>query len=82
MARQKDDPDRRGMGAESDAISEQFVPSELYKAQQRVMAETLVAAGLSPVQISKMLSVPLDLPSEEDAATRDIEPNEDLKPGT
>jgi hypothetical protein len=34
------------MGAQSDFISEQFVPSERHKAQQRAMAETLSAAGL------------------------------------
>jgi hypothetical protein len=38
-------PDRRGMGARSDFISEQFVPSERYKEQQRVMAETIAAAS-------------------------------------
>jgi hypothetical protein len=55
-------PDRRGMGAESDVIAEQFVPSEHYKAQQRAMAQTLNAAGLSPEQIANMLSVPGDDP--------------------
>ncbi len=43
MGKQRGYPDRRAMGAESDAISEQFVRNERYKAQQRVMAETLVA---------------------------------------
>jgi hypothetical protein len=33
--KQRGYPDRRGMGAESDSISEEFVPSERYKAQQR-----------------------------------------------
>jgi hypothetical protein len=32
------------MGAQSDFISEPFVPSERYKAQQRGMAETIAAA--------------------------------------
>jgi hypothetical protein len=32
------------MGAQSDFISEQFVPSEHCKAQQRLMAETIAAA--------------------------------------
>ena len=36
------------MGAQSDFISEQFVPNERYKAQQKAMAETLSAAGLNP----------------------------------
>lgn len=35
------------MGAQSDFISEQFVPSERHKAQQRAMAETLIAVGLN-----------------------------------
>jgi len=35
------------MGAQSDFISEQFVPSERHKAQQRAMAETLSAAALN-----------------------------------
>jgi hypothetical protein len=33
------------MGAQSDFISEQFAPSERYKAQQRLMAETIAAAS-------------------------------------
>jgi hypothetical protein len=48
MAKQKGYPDRRGMGAESDFISEQFVPSEQYKEQLRAMAQTLAAVGLNP----------------------------------
>ena len=59
-------PDRRGFWAESDVIVEQFVPSERYKAQQRVMAQTLLAAGLDPEQIAKMFFVPVDLPSDEE----------------
>lgn len=33
------------MGAQSDFISEQFVPSERYKEQRRAMAEAIAAAG-------------------------------------
>jgi hypothetical protein len=73
MAKQRGYPDRRGMGAESDAISEQFVPNERYKAQQRVMAETLSAAGLSPERIAKMLFVPIDLPPDEEATDAKLE---------
>jgi hypothetical protein len=47
-------PDRRGMGAESDFISEQFVPSEHYKTQQRAMAQTLIAAGLNPREFDSL----------------------------
>ena len=65
MARQRGDPDRRGMGAESDFIAEVFVPSEHYKAQQMAMAQTLVAAGLNPEQVASMFLVPVDLLSGE-----------------
>jgi hypothetical protein len=60
-------PDRRGFWAESDVIAEQFVPSERYKAQQRVMAQTLLAAGLDPEQIANMFFVPVDLPSDDES---------------
>ncbi len=42
------------MGAQSDFISEQFVPSERHKAQQRTMAETLSAAGLNPGEFDSL----------------------------
>jgi hypothetical protein len=59
-------PDRRGMGAQSDFIGEQFVPSEQYKAQQMEMVERLVAAGLNPEQLAKMFFLPADrLPGEK-----------------
>ena len=61
MAKQRGYPDRRGMGAESDAISEQFVPNERYQAHQKAIAETLAAAGLPPEKIADMLFVPIDL---------------------
>jgi hypothetical protein len=62
---QRGRPDRRGLWAESDTIAEQFVPSERYKAQQRMIAQTLTAAGLSPEQIERMLFVPLVSPPRE-----------------
>jgi hypothetical protein len=65
MAKQRGYPDQRGLWADSDTIAEQFVPSERYKAQQRAMAQTLIAAGLSPEQVATMLFVPVDLPSGE-----------------
>jgi hypothetical protein len=65
VAKQRGYPDQRGLWAESDTIAEQFVPSERYKAQQRAIAETLIAAGLSPEQVASMLFVPNDLPSDE-----------------
>jgi hypothetical protein len=62
---QRGRPDRRGLWAESDTIAEQFVPSERYKAQQRVIAQTLTAAGLNPEQIESMFFVPLTPPLRE-----------------
>ena len=66
MAKQRGYPDQRGMWAESDSVAEQFVPNVRYKAQQREMAQTLIAAGLNPEQVAGMLSVPVDLPSGEE----------------
>jgi hypothetical protein len=60
IAKPRGYPDRRGFWAESDSISEQFVPNERYKAQQKAMAETLYAAGLTPEQIANMLRLPED----------------------
>jgi hypothetical protein len=65
MAKQRGTPDRRGMGAQSDFIAEQFVPSEQYKAQQAAMVQKLIAAGLNPEQLASMFFVPVDLPSGE-----------------
>ena len=42
------------MGVQSDFISEQFVPSERHKAQQRRMAETLSAAGVNPCEFDSL----------------------------
>jgi hypothetical protein len=77
MAKQRGYPDRRGMGAESDAISEVFVPDERYKAQQKAIAETLAAAGLNQEKIASMLFVPVDLPPAEKAKA---EKEKDEKP--
>lgn len=55
------------MGADSDFISEQFVPSARYKMQREAMIETLIAAGMSPEQAAAMFCGAADLPpSEED----------------
>jgi hypothetical protein len=66
MAKQRGYPDRRGMGAQSDFIAEQFVPSEDYKAQQTEMVQKLIAAGMSPEQIATMFFVPSDLLTTND----------------
>jgi hypothetical protein len=65
VVKQRGSPDRRGMGAPSDFIAEQFVPSEHHKAQQLAWAQKLRAAGLSSEQIAGMLTVPFDLPLGE-----------------
>ena len=65
MAKQRGYPDRRGMGAQSDFIAEQFVPSEHYKAQQMAMVQKLIATGVNPEQLTSMFFVPSDLLSGE-----------------
>jgi hypothetical protein len=55
--------DRRGFWAESDCIAVQFVPNERHRTQQKMMAQTLIAAGLKPEQIAEMLSVPVEPPA-------------------
>jgi len=65
MAKQRGCPDRRGMGAQSDFLSEQFVPDEQHTAQQMARARHLVAAGMSPEQVATMFSIPLDSLSGE-----------------
>jgi hypothetical protein len=61
VAKQRGYPDRRGMGAQSDLVAEQFIPNEQYKAEQMARARKLVAAGESPEQVAKMFSIPLEL---------------------
>jgi hypothetical protein len=53
-------PDRRGMGAQSDFIAEQFVPSEEYKAQQMAMVQKLIAAGVNPEELEGMFFIPAE----------------------
>jgi hypothetical protein len=65
MAKLRGSPDRRGMGAQSDFIAEQFIPSEHYKATQIAMVQRLIAAGLNPEQIAGMFLVPVGLLSGE-----------------
>jgi hypothetical protein len=47
------------MGAQSDFIGEQFVPSEQYKAQQMAMVQKLVAAGVDSEQLEQMFFIPV-----------------------
>ena len=65
MAKQRGSPDRRGMGAQSDFIAEQFVPSEEYKARQMAPVQSLIAAGVKPEQIADMFLVSPDALSGE-----------------
>jgi hypothetical protein len=60
MAKQRGYPDRRGMGAQSDFISETFVQSESHKTTQIAMARSLIAAGLKPEEVAHMLSISVD----------------------
>jgi hypothetical protein len=64
-------PDRRGMGAQSDFIAEQFVPGEAYKATQMAMVQRLIAAGANPAQVAEMFAVPFDLLSEDDQVSKE-----------
>ena len=70
MAKQRGYPDRRGMGAQSDFIAEQFLPSDEYKAQQIDMVRKLLASGVSPEQVAKMFSLPFDLLAGEKPGNR------------
>lgn len=70
MAKQRGYPDRRGMGAQSDFIAEQFLPSDEYKAQQMDMVRKLLASGVSPEQVAKMFSLPFDLLAGEKPGNR------------
>ena len=79
MAKQRGYPDRRGMGAQSDFIAEQFVPSEDHKAQQMAMVQKLIAAGVNPEQVARMFSVPFDLLAGENPLA--VENPKDGQPG-
>ncbi len=65
MAKERRDPVRQGMGAQSDFVAELFVPSELYKAQQMAMVQKLIAVGLSPEHLASMFFIPVDRLSDE-----------------
>jgi hypothetical protein len=65
MKKQRGWPDRRGMGSESDSISEQFVPNEYYKSQQVERAKILAAAGFTPEQIAAVFPVPIEPPPDQ-----------------
>jgi hypothetical protein len=70
MKKQRGWADRRGMGSESDSISEQFVPNERYKAQQLAIIATLVSGGLAQEQIDALFPAQNQTPSVERPKTR------------
>jgi hypothetical protein len=61
MAKRRGYPDGRGMGAQSDFISERFVASELQREQQVARAQALIALGIAPEEVAAMLSISLDM---------------------
>jgi hypothetical protein len=69
MAKSRGYPDRRGMGAQSDFISETFVPSAEHQREQIKRARALIASGLPLADVAKLLSVSSEwLRNEIDAA--------------
>jgi hypothetical protein len=70
MARQRGSPDRRGMGAQSDFISETFVPDDSYQVQQLAMVEKLIAAGISREQLETMFLISPELLSSRSQKDR------------
>jgi hypothetical protein len=60
MAKARGYPDRRGMGAQSDFISETFVPGEDFRKERASRAKALIASGFTPEQVATMLSMPFD----------------------
>jgi hypothetical protein len=65
-------PDRRGFWAESDFVAEQFVPSERHRAQQKMIARTLIAVGLKPEEIAEMLSIPAETATPLPVPPKDV----------
>jgi hypothetical protein len=53
------------MGAQSDFISETFVPGEQHRLEQLKRAKALIATGFSPEQVAAMLSLPIEFLSEQ-----------------
>jgi hypothetical protein len=49
------------MGAQSDLIAEQFVPSEEHRARQMAMARQLIASGVDAEEVARMLSIPVGM---------------------
>ena len=60
MVKRRGSPDRRGMGAPSDFLSESFLLDPQQLAQRIARAKTLMSRGFSAQQAAAMLSIPLD----------------------
>ncbi len=60
MGKQRGTPDQRGMGAQSDFLSETFVPSAAHRKKQMEHAAVLLRLGYPVERIAEMLSVPVD----------------------
>ena len=60
MAKARGYPDRRGMGAQSDFISETFVPEEQFRRERTSRAKVLISSGYSPEQVATMFSMSVD----------------------
>jgi hypothetical protein len=63
-------PDRRGMGAQSDFIAEQFIPSEQYIAQQMAMAQKLAVMGVVRNRLKRCSSCQLTCSPVKSQKTR------------
>jgi hypothetical protein len=68
-------PDRRGMGAQSDFVSETFVPSEEHRREQLRMASVLLSAGMSPERVAASLSLPIALLDQTPGAASTEDPS-------
>jgi hypothetical protein len=48
------------MGAQSDFLSEQFVPSEQHRNQLLQRARALITSGVAIEEVARMLSLPIE----------------------
>lgn len=73
MAKLRGYPDRRGMGAQSDFISETFVPSKQHEQEQVNRAKALISGGAPLLVVARMLSVSSEWLSEQISRTAAID---------
>lgn len=60
MTKQRGSPDRRGMGAPSDLVSQSFVPDAAQTAERTARARVLLGIGLPLEQVAEWLNEPVD----------------------